>query len=113
MKFLQNNFKSRSTARRHKIEVWRIIRTNERGYVADKDTKAATVWASVEPISERLRVQYQSISVNASHSITVGGNVDINEKDKIKFGNRTFDILTIKQVDEQDRDKIIITQEIR
>jgi len=113
MKFLQNNFKSRSSARRHRIEIWRVIRTNDRGYVEDKSQRIATVWASVEPISERLRVQYQTVSVAASHSITVDGSVAVLEADKIKFGERWFDILTVKQVDEGKRDKIIITQEIR
>jgi len=113
MKFLQSNYKSRPSARRHRIEIWRVVRDNERGFVKDKSTKIAEVWASVEPISERLRVQYQSVSVAASHSITVDGSIDVKEIDKIKFGNREFDILTVKQVDEVKRDKIIISQEIR
>jgi len=111
MKFIQN--KSRSTSRRHRIEIWRIVRTNDRGYTDGKDTKIAEVWASVFPVSEELRVKYQGVSVLASHSISVDGGVDILETDKIKLGNRFFDIQTIKEVNESSRDKIIVTQEIR
>jgi hypothetical protein len=54
------------------------------------------------------------MNVRATHSITVDGRTDVQEKDKIKFGKeRVFEILTIKQVDENDRDKVIITEEIR
>ena len=113
MKFIQPQFKTRATSRRHRIEIWRIVRTNDRGYTSDTNTKIAEVWASVLPISEELRVKYQSVSVKASHSISVSGDVDVTEKDKIKFGQRNFEILTVKEVSEESRDKIIITQEIR
>jgi head-tail adaptor len=113
MKFLQNNYKSRSTSRRHKIEIWRKVRVNDRGYTDGKDTKIAEVWASVLPVSEELRVKYQGVSVAASHSLSIDGGVDVLETDKIKFGNRFFDVMIIKQVGEESRDKIIITQEIR
>jgi len=113
MRFLQKTFKSRSTARRHRIAIIRTVRNNERGNVSNIDTEVGTYWASVTPISETLRIQYQSQSVAATHSITIDGRADVRETDKIKFGNRDFEILTIKQVDESDRDKIIITREIR
>jgi len=113
MRFLQKQFKSRSTARRHRIVIIRSVRKNECGYVSDVETEIGSYWASVTPISESLRIQYQSQSVQATHSITIDGKTDVLETDKIKFGNREFEILTIKQVDENDRDKVIITQEIR
>lgn len=113
MQFLSQKFKSRSTARRHRIAVIRTIRTNDRGYVNDAETEIGTFWASVTPISEQLRIQYETMNVRATHSITVDGRTDVQETDKIKFGHREFEILTIKQVDENDRDKIIITEEIR
>jgi len=113
MKFLQKQFQSRATGRRYVISVIRPVRTNERGFVETVETEVGKFWASVTPISEQLRLQFQSQSVQATHSITVDGRADILESDKIKFGERLFDIQTIKQVDELDRDKIIITSEIR
>jgi len=113
MKFLQKQYKSRASSRRHVITVLRDTKKNEHGYLVTLANIIGSYWASVTPISETLRLQFQSQSVQATHSITVDGRVDVLESDKIKFGNRIFDILTIKQVDENDRDKIIITSEIR
>jgi len=110
---LPRQFKTRSTARRYRVTIVRTTRENERGYVADVVKPVATVWASVLPVSEQLRIQYQSQSVVATHIITVDGRTNVLETDKIKFGTREFEILTIKQVDENDRDKIIVTSEVR
>jgi SPP1 family predicted phage head-tail adaptor len=111
---LSKSFKSRATARRHRISIIRTVRTNERGVVKAVDEVVGTYWASVTPLTETLRIQYQTMNVRATHSITLDGRIDVQEKDKIKFGkDRIFEILTIKQVDENDRDMVIITEEIR
>jgi hypothetical protein len=53
------------------------------------------------------------MNVKATHAIGLDGRVMVEEKDKIKFGDRVFEILTIKRVDELDRDQVLITEEIR
>ena len=113
MSYLSRGERSRSTDRRQKVMILRVVNANEDGYNAAQEKKLGPYWASVNPVSERLRVQYQSISVSASHAITIDGRIDVQESDKILFGERSFDILTIKNVDENYRDKVIITQEIR
>jgi len=115
MRFLQQNFKSRSTARRHRISVIRTVRTNERGFVKDEAKVIGTYWASVTPLTESLRIQFETMKVTATHSISMDSKVDVKETDKLKLDNtgREFEILTIKRVDEGNRDLVIITEEIR
>jgi len=113
MQFLQRQYKSRSTARKHRISVIRTVRTNERGFVKDKSEVIGTYWASVIPLTEALRIQFETMKVTATHSISMDSNVDVKETDKLKLGNREFEILTIKRVDEGNRDLVIITEEIR
>ncbi|MDR2592999.1 MAG: phage head closure protein [Chitinispirillales bacterium] len=106
-------YKSRSTNRRHRITVVRTTRTNDRGVVKTVDEEVGTYWSSVTPLTEQLRIQYQTMNVKATHAIGLDGRVMVEEKDKIKFGDRVFEILTIKRVDELDRDQVLITEEIR
>ena len=110
---LTPEYKTRPSAREHRITVMREQSVNESGSNVVKPVPVGNYWASVAPLSERMRTQYQSISVAATHTITVGGKIDVKESDKIKFNGRDFDILTIKDADENRRDKVIITQEIR
>jgi len=107
------NQKSRPSARNKRVKIIRNFNVNESGFVSATTTEYGPFWASVQPLTERLRTQYQSISVSATHSITIDGSINVLESDKIKFNDRIFDILTIKDPDENGRDKVIITNEIR
>ncbi|GBU21077.1 hypothetical protein R80B4_00966 [Fibrobacteres bacterium R8-0-B4] len=112
--FPRKERKGRATERKRRITVLRVTRERtEGGFAEPSETRNGPYWASVEPISESLRVKYQSVSVNASHSVTVDGAADVIEGDVIEFAGRRFDVLTVRRVDEGRRDKIIITQEIR
>lgn len=110
---LTPDYKTRPTARKHRIHVLRVETQNVGGFIDKRETVAGEYWASVAPLSERMRTQYQTVSVLATHTITVGGDVDVREKDVILFKGRRFDIMTIKDPDESGRDKLIVTQELR
>jgi len=110
---LAPDYKSRASARKHRVKILRKQSIREGVHVVEVWEPIKECWASVMPLSERMRTQYQAISVVASHSITVAGSLDIMESDKIEFGSRRFDILTIRDAAENKRDKVIITQEIR
>jgi len=114
MRFLQKDMVTRATSRRHVITIIRISRENVSGDVEVREDIVTKCWASVKPLSEAQRVKYQGISVMASHTISIDGAIDVREDtDLILFEGRRFEILTIRNVDEINRDKIIITQEIR
>jgi SPP1 family predicted phage head-tail adaptor len=110
---LTPDYKTRASARKHRIKILRSQQVNESGYTVDKWVTKRECWASVKPLSATMRDKYQTISVAASHKITISGAIDVLESDKIQFGARRFDIKTVEKPDENSRDKVIITQEIR
>lgn len=114
MQFWKRDTKSRSTERRHRITVLRITRGRASGGYTEKSTEpSAPYWASVEPLTETQRVKFQSVSVDATHRITVDAAIQVSEGDRIEFQGRQFDVMTVRNADEGRRDKVIITQEIR
>jgi len=106
-------FKTNATERKHRITVIRTTRTNDRGVVKAVNDEIGTYWASVKNLTEASRIMYQTSNVRATHVVSMDGRVDVQEADKLKLGARIFEILTIKQVDETDKEKVIITEEIR
>jgi SPP1 family predicted phage head-tail adaptor len=109
---MQKN-KSRSTERRHHIKVIRTVRSRDSGgFTISTITPSAPYWASVEPLSEKSRLDFQNVSVEASHRIVVDAAVVVEEGDKIEFNGREFLIKTIRRDSESRRDKILITEEI-
>jgi head-tail adaptor len=105
--------KGRSSENRYRIKVLRIETQNVGGFVETTGTIVGEHWAGVTELSERMRTQYQTISVLATHAITVGGKTDVRESDFILFNDRPFEIQTIKDMVDNGRYKLIITQEVR
>jgi len=110
---LAPDYKTRASARKHRIELLRKRQKREGINVVEVWEPVRECWASVKPLSATMRDKYQSISVMASHTITINGAIEVLESDKIQFGNSRFDIRTVERPDETRRDKVIITQEIR
>jgi SPP1 family predicted phage head-tail adaptor len=114
MPFNRETKKSRSTNRRHLITVQRITRTtNVDGDAVVAKSTIGPYWASVDPMNERQRVDYQTIGTECTHYIRCNGKLDIRETDNILFDGRVFEILTIVNLHEVDRDKLITTKELR
>jgi len=114
MTFWKRDKKGRSTERRHRITVLRVERGRAAGGYTEKSTApAGPYWASVESLTETQRVKYQSVSVDATHRITVDGAIEVDEGDMIEFDGRRFEVMTVRREEERRRDKVIFTQEIR
>ena len=114
MQFWRRDKKGRSTERRHRITVLHVERERAAGGYTEKSTApSGPYWASVESLTETQRVKFQSVSVDATHRITVDGAVDVNEGDRIEFEGRQFEVMTVRREEERRRDKVIFTQEIR
>jgi SPP1 family predicted phage head-tail adaptor len=114
MLFWKRDNKGRSTERRQRITVLRVARERAAGGFTEKSTTpTGPYWASVEPLTESQRVKFQAVSVDATHRITLDGAIEVDEGDRIEFEGRQFEVMTVRRVDEGNRDKVIITQEIR
>jgi head-tail adaptor len=107
------NDSGRSTENRYRIKVLRIETRNVGGFVETTGTVIGEHWAGVTELSETLRTQYKTISVLATHAIVVGWKTDVKESDFILFNDRPFEIQTIKEMVDNGRYKLIITQEVR
>jgi SPP1 family predicted phage head-tail adaptor len=73
-----------------------------------------TVAAAIFPIRAAQVFQYKSVNVDATHIIKIRGEISVYEKlNRIKFGTRTFEILTIEDIQERGVVKIITCKELR
>jgi head-tail adaptor len=105
--------KSRSTERRHRIEIFENDTANDGGFVKGVKVSRGTHWASVYPLSASQLVKYRAVFVKATHIISVDARVTVTEQDEIVFKGRRFNVLTVENADERGVDKVIIAEEIR
>ena len=114
MNFNRLPMKSRSSNRRHRITVERLTRVQDSdGYLVTEKETLGPYWASVNPVSEKQRTEYQGIGTECTHIVRCDAKLDILETDQIIFKNRVFEILTAINIHEIERDAVITTKEIR
>ena len=114
MNFNRQPTKSRSSNRRHRITVERLTRGQDAdGYLVVEKETLGPYWASVNPVSEKQRTEYQGIGTECTHIIRCDAKLGILETDQIVFKNRVFEILTAINIHEIERDAVITTKEIR
>lgn len=95
--------KSLATELRHRLTIQTVTQTkdNEGGYT-DVWSDTATYWGALYPIRAAQRFEYKTINVDATHVARFRGKLSIDETQRIKFGSRIFEILTVE--DKQERD---------
>lgn len=99
---------------RHYVTIQEIVRTKDGiGGFNESWEDVISVFSSVEPIMAKQQYEYRSINVDATHRIKMSGLVEINEKQRIKFGTRNFEILTIEDIQERQFLKVITCKEVR
>jgi SPP1 family predicted phage head-tail adaptor len=74
-------------------------------------TTASIVWASISPIVAIKQAEYKSMGVTATHRIKVRGGVSVGEKQRILYGSRVFEILTIENIQENNVELVITCSE--
>lgn len=69
-------------------------------------TALATVWAAVEPLSGREYLLAQQVHGEATVRITIRpvANVTLTPKDRVRFGARYFDVQSVINKDERNRE---------
>jgi len=106
--------KSLATELRHYITVQYLSKLSdgEGGYVESwYDRK--NIAAAIYPIRADQLFEYRSINVEATHIIKIRGKIDLTEVDRIYWDvkEKTFEILTIENIQEQDWVKVITCKE--
>mgnify|MGYP001229594055 CR=1 FL=1 len=72
----------------------------------------ATVWAAVEPLQGRELEIARQISTEITHKVTIRHRDDVAQTDRIGFGNRMFEIISIINPQERDRMLILTCKEV-
>jgi|GEM_PF-969269 len=106
--------KSDSTRLRHYIDVQSLDHTPDgAGGFTDAWTKAWSEWASVNPLKADQVFEYRSKNVHATHLIKVRGYSQLSELNRILFDGRTFEVLTVENLQERDFIKLATCKEVR
>jgi head-tail adaptor len=108
--------KSAATRRRHQIYVQRKLSVADgEGGFADgwMNTTSSPIWAEVSPIQARQVMDYKSVGVDATHLVRIDGLNEASEHNRITFGSRIFEILTVENIQERNVEKVIACKEVR
>ena len=106
--------KTPATSLRHQVYIQTVTTASDgEGGHTQAWTDDRVVWASVDPIQARQRLEYASISVEATHLVRVRGEETISEESRIRFGSRYFEILTVENIQERGVLKVITCRELR
>ncbi|MFO1007565.1 MAG: phage head closure protein [Planctomycetaceae bacterium] len=81
------------------IEKYTESRSNA-GQVLKSYTTSSTRWAMIKPLTTREILQAQQVHAEITHEIYLRYPLDVTAKDRIKYDNRTFEILGVINVDE-------------
>ena len=78
---------------RHRVELQRAtVTADSHGDQVKAWTTLRTVWASIEPLSGREYLQGAQTSSDITARIKIRGGVTLTPKDRVKYGDRVFDI---------------------
>jgi len=84
------------------------------GGFTQKWTTGDMIPAAISPIQARQQFENKSVGVDATHLIKIRGLIDVDEKNnRFLYGSRTFEILTIEDIQERGIVKVVTCKELR
>ena len=91
------------------IELQRSTETLVAGEVVPTWHTFAEVYAAVEPLAGRQWFAALQVQAQVSHSIRIRWSPDwaLGPKDRIKFGTRVFDIVSVLNIQERNRELVV------
>ena len=72
------------------------------GQVTETFAEFAEVWGSITPLRGLELIHAQQVQSEVTHKCFIRYNSSIDTKDRIVFGSRTFEIMSILNADERD-----------
>jgi len=98
---------------RHRITIQSVGSSyDDYGDLSNSWSTLATVWASISPISgkeERIADQMQGVE---THSIKIRYRSGVTAQNRILFGSRTFEIMSVKDWNERNVFIEILAKEV-
>ncbi len=108
--------KTLATRARHQvyIQARTVVRDEEGGFRDGwANTTSTPIWAEIAPIQARQQAEYKSINVDATHLVRIDGLLQVAEKDRVTFGGRIFEVLTVENLQERNVEKVLTCLERR
>lgn len=98
---------------RHRIEVQTLTASQDTyGAIVNAWATTATVWGSIEPLTGRERLASDVVQADMSHRCIMRHRA-LTVKDRLKFGARIFNIVSIADQDERaTRIEIMAKEEV-
>jgi SPP1 family predicted phage head-tail adaptor len=97
---------------RHRIAIEHVAETQAAdGSVLENWSEYVFAHASIEPISGREYFAAQTTQADATHRICMRYLAGIEPKMRVKFGSRIFDILSVINIDERNRELQLMCRE--
>jgi SPP1 family predicted phage head-tail adaptor len=97
---------------RHRIAIERVAETQDSdGSVLESWSAYATAQASIEPISGREYFAAQTTQADVTHRISLRYLAGITPKMRVKFEFRIFDILSVININERNRELQLMCRE--
>jgi SPP1 family predicted phage head-tail adaptor len=104
--------KSLATEARHRITLQQKQSTTDgEGGFDGNWTDVKTVWASISPIKAIQQFMYKSVNMDGTHLIRVRGLEVVAGWNRVKFGTRVFEILTVENIQERNFEKVLTCKE--
>lgn len=91
----------------------KVSTTDGEGSFSENWQDVKTVSAAVLPMKATQQFQYKSINVDATHLVKIRGEIAVTEQNRIKWGTRYFEILTIEDIQERGVFKMLTCLEKR
>ena len=109
------NKKSNASKRIHQVYIQsKTLSADGRGGFVDTwADSVGPIWASVDPIRAVKRQEYKTTNVISTHLIGMSAKITVTEHNRIRFGNRVFEIETIEDILERGIDLVITASEVR
>lgn len=77
-----------------------------RGWTTD-----ITAHASIEPLNGRERFEAQQIIPDVTHTVIMRYQADVTPKHRVRFNGRTFNIMSVLNIDERNRELQLLCKE--
>lgn len=94
------------------IESLDLVAQNARGEPTQSVTVVATVWAEIKPLTGRELFTAQQRAAQVTHGVRMRyPGTAVTPEMRLNFNSRYFDILSVLNIDEQNRELQILAKE--
>lgn len=102
----------RSGELRHRVTVQKVTTLVDRfGDPKPTYSPLATVWASVEPLTAREVLQAGEAAADVTHRVRLRYMPGVSSMGRVVFGDRTFEVTSVINPEERNRELVLLCQE--